>query len=226
MVKIIGVDDVEKMVRTFNENLLLKESEKIVDDVFLRYKDKYTKIQKFLVIDRMWSANSVRYGKLKAVDIRLKEIEKYLNKMQNDINKYKNKRLEKLSEEKINELGVLFKEISNITFYKGEKQKKTRSYAALSKYLHWTNPYVFPIYDSRFMKAIKNMNQKISNYYEVINFYSKLLKKYNKNEIGKLDYIAKHNKEYGGYDLKNGSILRVLDKYFYEKGKKLEEKES
>lgn len=225
MVKIIGVDDVRKMVRKFNENLLLKESEKIVDDVFLKYKDKYTEIQKFLVIDRMWSANSVRYGKLKALDIRLKEIEEYLNKMQNDINKYKNKKLEELSEDEIGYLAKIFEKISIDKFYKGKKQKKTRSYASLSKYLHWTNPYVFPIYDSRFMKAIKKMNQKISNYYDIINFYSKLLKKYSENEINELKCIAKHNKDYGGYDLENWSILRVLDKYFYEKGKKLEENE-
>lgn len=74
MVKIIDVSDVEKMVRKFNENLLLKESEKIVDDGFLKNKNRYTEIQKFILIDRMWSANSVRYGTLKALDIRLKEI--------------------------------------------------------------------------------------------------------------------------------------------------------
>jgi len=74
VVKIIDVSDVEKMVRKFNENLLLKESEKIVDDGFLKNKNRYTEIQKFILIDRMWSANSVRYGTLKALDIRLKEI--------------------------------------------------------------------------------------------------------------------------------------------------------
>lgn len=233
----IDIEKIENAVKEFNRIALLKESEKIVDTVFSESnksesnKKVYSSIQKFILIDLLWNANAFRFTKIEPeANNRFETICDLLKKVDKDIEGLKSKDLnsENLAEK--------FKWISTDDARVTNGVQRRSVYSALSKYLHWTKPDIFPIYDNYavdtiYKESVKDCHPKKfkkseleNDYGSLIKYYYMLLEQYNDNEKTILRNWAGNNEKLSGYELENKSILRVLDKYFYMQGKDEAEK--
>jgi hypothetical protein len=216
MAEKIDIAKVENAVKRFNEFALYKESEKIVDGAFSKKLNYgYTSMQKFILADIVLNANALRYCN----DTRFQKVEEYIKKLDQEIGKH-NKELERTSPEELKQINEQFNEISIRRFPGTVRGRDSVIICALSKYLHWNNPKLFPIYDALVNLGIKKYcSTTITDYGYLIFFYHALLEKYSDEDIKVLYKVSANNS--CGYQLENKSILRIFDKYFWLKGKGL-----